>query len=1593
LKQIICRSGKFITALLLAVLMAVSPISGVVQPVFAASPIVFGNYGYAYGKAMSTSAVTLVTEVSSGNVESINWQYSSSKTGSYYSISGANSLTYTFTPTNGYWYRCVVNGYTTTPVQLLKENTPLFTIVRNSNVADQWYVSNGYMAYTSRVGNTSEFDVVGRYTNSAGSTYWINTSFPGTWTIQTNKSDSRDSKTGQLDALRFSFSESKPHKINAEADLAAGVTDFAFGCDAMLGDGRDGITTYADTASLKAIYNNDRVTMLQMVGAATVDSAKVTDPAFVISYTDTPSYYWIGPYSSRVNWSYNTSIDSQVVATRSVNSKTIVTQIGNQDSGLTSSWENVPSGGTVDFGFSIGNVDDTGAQITANANVSSDGISFSGLDTAYQYMLVDSNGNAYTGWLNANSDGTLTFSGLKPDSQYVLKARRISTGTTSDVTDVTTAIDPVSNSSSGSSSGSGSSGGSSGSTTTPANPVTTTATATSVSYTNLTTSYTYSLQNQAGQTVKSWSAPTADGKLTFSNLTPNTNYYLAAKSSTNTISDRVLVTTKPAVQVQYNLNATDTSASLNGITTSPYIMQTELPYTITAVYPTRTGYTFQNWNTSPAGNGTTYSSASAYNVFGNVVLYAQWKLNNYPMTVLPGTGYTVSASGSADYMSTYNFTISAQKGYSLENIVVSDGVNALGKTYDAATNSCSFSYANVKKGTTFTVSGVKDLSTDANSAIGTLENAANAAKTGVNGLGGLIDSEKQTYIQQIDNKLADAKSSIEDAKTTSDISTTKESAGTEIDTIHTQAKTTSETAIVNKKAETLSLIDEQMNQAKEDILNKPNLTDDEKNTLIQALEEKTEKYKQDIAKLDSLDSIDSTKQTTISSVNSTVEQAANEDAANLDAAKDNAIESLQQQLEVAKQQINDNPNLTDEEKTEYIRQLIKAENQKEDLINSSDKITGVNNAEGQLPSEINTIQNNAKTKDEKNLSEAKQAAEDKIQEEKNQLISEIQSLKNLSDEEKAALIQQAEKNAETAISKIEENTKISDVTDNETTAKNNVMVISTQSSTTDKANLDSAKETAIQKAVQSSEDAKAAIDAMDNLTEEEKSALKAKVDEALEAAKEQIKTNPVASELSKNLDTFTDITEKTTTEGTDQAAKNLENEKETARNQATQNAEQLINTIDSMTNLTDEEKNQRKEAVRQELQKVLNEIDQTTNVQTVSQKVSDVQETISSMEKEAVTQDATNLQIAQEEEKKIAEAKQAEEEKKIAETKQAEEEKRIAEAKQAEEEKRIAETKQAEEEKRIAEAKQAEEEKRIAEVKQAEEEKRIAEAKQAEEEKRIADIKKAEEIEAQKTADILNVTKSVESLKVKNEATIALGKGKIEIQIYDKTDDGTKAVKEISKKAGNTNVTDSDNAIILSSAANVIEACLTDSERMDIENGSRAVITLTVKSKKNADVNDETKLIQNVLKEKNISFSEFLDISITKTIGDKGAVKLSNLNENLKISFDIPEKMQKKNAKYYIVRSHEGECVILQDIDDDPTTVTIQTDRFSTYVMGYVQTAVKGQKTSSDKCSICGFCSHPFGICIFLWGFAGAVLTMVVLSVFYTRRNKKENIR
>ncbi|MCD7755996.1 MAG: leucine-rich repeat domain-containing protein, partial [Firmicutes bacterium] len=91
----------------------------------------------------------------------------------------------------------------------------------------------------------------------------------------------------------------------------------------------------------------------------------------------------------------------------------------------------------------------------------------------------------------------------------------------------------------------------------------------------------------------------------------------------------------------------------------------------------------------------------------------------------------------------------------------------------------------------------------------------------------------------------------------------------------------------------------------------------------------------------------------------------------------------------------------------------------------------------------------------------------------------------------------------------------------------------------------------------------------------------------------------------------------------------------------------------------------------------------------------------------------------------------------------------------------------------------------------------------------------------------------------------------------------------------------------------------------------------------------------------------YLDIALTRTVGETTEA-VTSTDAVVRITITIPEELRSDSRTFYVIRVHDGEADILPDLDEDPTTVTIQTDRFSTYALAYTEDTTDPETTEPE---------------------------------------------
>lgn len=125
--------------------------------------------------------------------------------------------------------------------------------------------------------------------------------------------------------------------------------------------------------------------------------------------------------------------------------------------------------------------------------------------------------------------------------------------------------------------------------------------------------------------------------------------------------------------VKYNAN------SGSGAPSTQHKIQ-NVNLTLSSTKPTRTGYTFNSWNTSKDGSGTKYSAGATYTGNKAITLYAQWKVNSYGITVKSANSTMGYVTGGGTYNYGKSVSISAVANYGYKFVKWSDGNTSASRT-------------------------------------------------------------------------------------------------------------------------------------------------------------------------------------------------------------------------------------------------------------------------------------------------------------------------------------------------------------------------------------------------------------------------------------------------------------------------------------------------------------------------------------------------------------------------------------------------------------------------------------------------------------------------------------------------------------------------------------------------------------------------------------------------------------------------------------------------------------------------------------------------------------------------------------------------
>lgn len=133
------------------------------------------------------------------------------------------------------------------------------------------------------------------------------------------------------------------------------------------------------------------------------------------------------------------------------------------------------------------------------------------------------------------------------------------------------------------------------------------------------------------------------------------------------------------------------------------------------------------------------------------------------------------------------------------------------------------------------------------------------------------------------------------------------------------------------------------------------------------------------------------------------------------------------------------------------------------------------------------------------------------------------------------------------------------------------------------------------------------------------------------------------------------------------------------------------------------------------------------------------------------------------------------------------------------------------------------------------------------------------------------------------------------------------------------------------------ELVLTEEEKEAMRNGADVRFTLAVENIGASVSQQDQVAISQVLGVYQVG--QYLDINLYKEVDHAERSRIAETSDKIRITINVPAALfnmdNSKTRTFAIVRVHDGKAAILSDLDNSADTITLETDRFSTYAIVY----------------------------------------------------------
>lgn len=147
---------------------------------------------------------------------------------------------------------------------------------------------------------------------------------------------------------------------------------------------------------------------------------------------------------------------------------------------------------------------------------------------------------------------------------------------------------------------------------------------------------------------------------------------------------------------------------------------------------------------------------------------------------------------------------------------------------------------------------------------------------------------------------------------------------------------------------------------------------------------------------------------------------------------------------------------------------------------------------------------------------------------------------------------------------------------------------------------------------------------------------------------------------------------------------------------------------------------------------------------------------------------------------------------------------------------------------------------------------------------------------------------------------------------------------------------DAPDTVLAGTAEELAELILTEEEKQQAAKGTNVKIVLYVRDAGASVSSGDQAAVESALND--FTLGQYLNIHLLKYIGDVYR-EVSETKGKLTITIAVPDRLKntdsQKTRTFGVIRVHGGQAEFLNDLDQSEDTITIETDRFSTYAVVY----------------------------------------------------------